>query len=294
MSSPTKRALATTALRKSIDVRTDQGLDLVSPLDVYALCERLRIQVRFADISMEGMYVRDQPPRIILSALRPLARRVYTCGHEIGHHVFGHGSTIDELREDLRVSPAFQPQEFLVQSFAGFLLMPTLGVRKAFTVRGWSAATATPAQLFTVACSFGVGFTTLVYHLAYGLEMIPGSRADLMQKVTLPSVRRELLGATGSGSLIITDRHWGLRTLDAEVGMQLLLPIGAEVEGDLLTRQMDLPNGRLFEAIKPGIARAWCETLGWNVFVRVSRRQYVGLSRYRHLEDDGEEEMDDE
>ena len=37
----------------------------------------------------------------------------YNCAHELGHHVFGHGSSIDELREESKASVK-NPKEFLV------------------------------------------------------------------------------------------------------------------------------------------------------------------------------------
>lgn len=292
MSFATRRALALEAMQKSIDVRTGAGLDLRSPLDVYALCERLRIQVRFVGISMEGMYKRGTLPAILLSALRPLSRRTFTCAHEIGHHVFGHGSTIDELVDEL-ARASFQPDEFLVQTFASFLLMPTLGVRRAFTQRGWAAAQATPPELYVVACSFGVGYTTLVNHLAYGLHMLPGSRANELVRVPVARVRREVLGAACARPLIVADEHWALPTLDAEVGTQILVPPGAIAEGDLLAHRADLGRGRLLEATKPGVVRVQQPGTDWAVFVRVSRHQYVGLCRYRHLEDDEPDEEDE-
>ena len=83
------------------------------------------------------------------------------------------------------------------------------------------------------------------------------------------------------------DRHWALPTIDAEVGTQLLLPSEAEVmDGNQVEHRGDLPSGRLFETIRPGIARVACPGTAWAVFVRVSRRQYIGLAQYRHLEDD--------
>src|SRR5262249_42959846 len=144
--------------------------------NVFDLCDSVTPKVRllFVDYSMEGCYLRSDRPLIQISALRPLVRRVYNCGHELGHHVFGHGSTIDELQEDSRLDPYADPQEFLVNTFAGFLLMPKLGVRRAFSSRGWQLSQALPEQLYIVACHFGVGYETLVSHLAYGLrEMSP-------------------------------------------------------------------------------------------------------------------------
>ena len=91
--------------------------------------------MRFNNINMAGMYQRGLPPRIHLSA-RPLQRRAYNCAHELGHHVFGHGSSIDELREDAKSQPWDDPKEFLADTFAGFILMPIIGLRRAFSVRG--------------------------------------------------------------------------------------------------------------------------------------------------------------
>src|SRR5262245_48455737 len=125
-----RRALAQQAMLKSIEVRTAAGRDLKGPICVYALCDDLGVKVRFVDINMEGMYRGGERPNILLSALRPLPRRVFTCAHELGHHVFGHGSTIDMLVEEAEQDGVFKPREFLVDTFGGFLLMPTVGVRR--------------------------------------------------------------------------------------------------------------------------------------------------------------------
>lgn len=292
MTLPTRRDLAREAMQKAIEVRKVAGLDLDSPLDIYAPCDFLGVAVRFVPYSMEGLYAGGVPPLILLSACRPLPRRVYTCAHELGHHVFGHGGTIDELIDELQAGHAFQPEEVLVQAFAGFLLMPTLGIRKAFTTRGWSAAGATPTQLLMIACSFGIGYGALITHLAYSLKMLTDLEAQKLLKVPLDRVRREALGTTSSAPLIIVDRHWRLPTLDAEVGTQILLPDGTDVEGSQLAYRRDVPAGRLFEVTKPGITRVVCPDAGLAIFVRASRYQYVGLSRHRHIEeaDDDDDE----
>jgi len=59
---------------------------------------------------MEGMYYRGDPARIVIGARRPLSRRNFTCGHELGHHIFGHGSTKwgrDQLIAEMRELRAF-------------------------------------------------------------------------------------------------------------------------------------------------------------------------------------------
>lgn len=285
-----RQILAQEAMHKSIEVRTQTGFDLKSPLCIYGLCDQLNVRVKFVDISsMEGMYCKEEKPQILLSALRPFPRRTFTCAHELGHYIFGHGLRVDELIEDSEISKAFNPDEFLVNSFAGFLLMPTLGVRKAFVDRGWNFTCATPIQIFTIACNFGVGYETLINHMTYALKMIDRTQAASLLKVKPKTIRQQILEYPSSEPLIIADEHWSIPTIDAEVGSQLLLPSNAEAANQTITFQEDRPNGRLFRANRPGTVRVYCRDTNWAVFVRVSRSQFVGLSQYRHLEEPEDE-----
>lgn len=288
-----RRALATQAMQAATATRAKAKLDQARPICIYGLCETLGIVVRFNNINMEGMYQRGIPPRIHLSARRPLPRRAFNCAHELGHHVFGHGSSIDELREDAKEHPWEDPKEFLADTFAGFILMPIIGLRRAFSVRGWSPETATPAQIFTIACDFGVGYATLLTHLSAGVNMLSRGRASAMRRVTPKALRAEILGALTREPLIVVDQHRNAPTLDAEVKTLLLFPPGAKVTGCGLAFERDLEAGRLYRAIKPGIFQA---SVGdWAVFVRVAPIQesepygYVGLAQYRHLEEDPDE-----
>ena len=288
-----RRALATQAMQAAAATRAKGKLDQASPICIYGLCEALGVQVRFNNINMEGMYQRGLPPRIHLSARRPLPRRAYNCAHELGHHVFGHGSSIDELREDAKAQPWEDPKEFLADTFAGFILMPIIGLRRAFSIRGWTPETATPVQIFAIACEFGVGYATLLTHLSAGVNMLSRGRATALQRVGPKVLRMDILGALTPEPLIVVDRHRGAPTLDAEVKTLLLLPPGAEATGGGLGFERDLAAGRLFRAVKPGIFRVTAED--WAIFVRVAPIQksepygYLGLAQYRHLEEDPDE-----
>src|SRR6266850_654769 len=97
----TRKELAREALAAALQLRTSKGRNLVDPICIYDFAEELQIELRFADIpSLEGMYSNAPRPAIIIGAERPAGRRVYTCGHEIGHHRFGHGTRVDEIRSD--------------------------------------------------------------------------------------------------------------------------------------------------------------------------------------------------
>ena len=285
ISSAGRKALVMQGMQASITARLKAGLDLKSPASIYSVCEAHNVTVRFNDINMEGMYDRAPKPRIHVSALRSLARRAFTCAHELGHHIFGHGSTIDELRKDQVNSTDRPPNEILADAFAAFALMPTLGLREAFARRGVEPNRATALDMYAVACNFGVGQATLVNHLAYGINMINQGQRDRLGRITPKMIRTELLGAVVSTPLLVADQHGNSPTLDMEQDMLLLLPPGVVVNASMLVPERELATGRLFRAAKCGITRVVIPGTSWATYVRIARQQYVGLARFRHLEE---------
>lgn len=284
-----RRALADKAMKAAITARLKAGKDLVSPICIYSVAEAHGVRVTFNDINMEGMYQRGSPPRIHLSSKRPLVRRAYNCAHELGHHILGHGSSIDELRENQTVRPWDVPEEYSADTFAAYALMPTLGLRGAFVIRGLKPDTATPVELYRIACQFGVGYATLVTHLLWGEAMIGRARADALRKFAPRTLRAQILGSLTPQPLIVADDHWGGATIDAEVGHLLLLPAGAIADGDVVAAIADLDGGRLFEARRPGLVRLTRPGSEWAAFGRVARTAYVGRAEFRHLEEDDDD-----
>ena len=64
------------------------------------------------------MYHQGSGPTVILSSLRPPGRRAFTCGHELGHHVSGDGTRVDQLVGQWQ-PPTFDSREFAADCFAG-------------------------------------------------------------------------------------------------------------------------------------------------------------------------------
>ena len=88
-----------------------------------------------------------------------------------------------------------------------------------------------------------------------------------------------------SEPLTIADQHWNSPTLDMEQGALLMLSSGVVVDTAMLMPERDLAGGRLFRAIKVGITRVVIPGSSWATYVRIARPQYVGLARFRHLEE---------
>jgi Zn-dependent peptidase ImmA (M78 family) len=285
--------LARQAVARAAAVRDRFDIPITAAVNVIDLCierNKPKILVRFKDINMEGMYLREPNPEIWIG-LRPLVRRVYNCAHELGHHEFGHGSTFDELQVKGAASQPFVANEYLANTFAAYLLMDRLTVAHAFNVRGWKAETATPTQCFTVACSLGVGYGTLAKHLSYGLRLVSGSISRTLLETGLSAIRRELLGSQAKPRLTVIDRYYTLKTVDTELGAAVLMPPGTEMEHGRVATVEDTPRGPLFRIHRPGMVRAYSKDGNWALIVRAMMDKYVGLAQCRHLE---REEGDDE
>lgn len=276
------KQLAMEAMAAALKVRREGHVHLWSPVCVYDLAEQMGVEVRFVECSsMEGIYCKGSTPVIMVSSLRPPGRQAYTCGHELGHHVFGHGSRVDEL---VNLNQR-DPKEILADAFAGFLLMPKSAVDRAFAVRNWDLRSCTPLQVYTVAGWLGVGYTTLLYHMAHTLHLISFSRFRELEKTSPSKIRAISLGPGVKENLLIIDEHWSERAIDVHVGDFVQLPAGVLHEGDCVRLHEQKQSGSLFRAVCPGTGRFYHPFTGWAAYVRVSRKNYVGRSIFRHLED---------
>ena len=279
-----RQMLAREAMTAALRTRRTVGYGLDHAVCVYDLAAKLGVEVRFLDVpSMEGMYLSVPGPTIIISSLRPPGRRAFTCAHELGHHKWGDGVKIDELFEQWE-KPRLDPMEFKADCYAGALLMPKIAVSRAFAVRGWRMEVCTPEQVFLIAKYFGVGYTTLIHHMRSALRVLPGVRAKALLRVSSRKAQSLLLGLQTPHNVVEVDAFWTGRTVDVEVGDLIFVRGGAQFEGACIELSSDIANGQLFRAARPGIGRLEAST-AWSAFVRVSRRDFVGRSLYRHLEE---------
>ena len=273
-------------LKAAENAREAADVDPFGPADPYAAAEGFGLRVNFTATSMEGFYFKGKPPNILISSLRPVGRRAFTCAHELGHHWFGHGSTIDQLQEDER-EESNKPDEVLANAFAAFFLMPTVVVRAAFAARGWPISAPSPVQLFTVACELGVGYSTLLNHLTYTLRELSAVTRQELKKWTPQRIRKQLLGDDGEEAVIVIDENSAAATYDVEKTAGVLLPAGAIVAGSALVFEDHLDGFDFYRAARRG--EATISGVDNSSRVRVMPKQYEGPARRRFLEDPDED-----
>jgi len=287
--SPERRRLALRAMGEALKLRRQNGIAADQPCCVFDLVEKLGIELRFAEIpSAEGIYSPGRPV-IIVSALRPAGRQAFTCAHELGHHVYGHGERFDELVEERAKTKRYDPKEFEADCFAAALLMPKTGVLKGLALRGFNPKTLTPEQGYIIASWLGVGYTTLVANMGYGMGLLGREQTEALKKVKLPQIRKRLLGFECKDHLVFVDEAWSGRAVDVQVEDVIRLPPSVSIEGSFVEELSRDADTCLVRAVKPGVGRFAIPGGEWAQFVRVGRKQYCGLARYRDLE-----EVDDE
>jgi hypothetical protein len=279
-----RQALAKSAAIRALRIRASVHVKPWDAVDVFDLAQQVGVEVRFAKISsMEGMYLRQDAPVILIASERPAGRQRFSCAHELGHHAFGDGTRVDELFV-LNSGKDRQDDEVRADMFAGMLLMPKSAVDHAFSARKLNPVTASPIEFYSVACWLGVGYSTLAAHLHFALRSITQDQFAHIDRSTPKAIRESVLGQPTTEELIVVDEQWSGRPVDTAVGDFLLLPPGTSTEGPFCEKRAEMEQGVLFQTVTPGVGR-FESSIGWAAFVRVSRKHYEGRSMFRHLEE---------
>ena len=286
---PERRRLALRASSAALKTRKQGNIASDAPCNVFDLAIEMGIEIRFAPLpSAEGVYSPGKPV-IVVSSLRPQGRQSFTCAHELGHHIYGHGEQFDELVEERGNNRRYDPKEFEANCFASELLMPKTTVLRGLVARGWNVKNLSAEQCYRIASWLGVGYVTLIRHLHLGMEFLTPQKAADLEKIKLPQIRESILGEKTKEHLVLVDECWDGRPIDARVDDLILLPSSVQIEGSNITPVRRFRGGCLVRAARPGIGRATLPSRTWAQYIRVSRKEFKGLAMFRHLE-----EVDDE
>ena len=274
--------LAIQAVKEASRLRLKYKISPTAGLCPFDLGRSLGISMRLLPIkNLEGMYSAHPNPAIIIGSERPHARMRYTCGHELGHHIFNHGFKVDSLNED-NSNYSDKDEEYIAQRFSSALLMPKVAVNATFFKREWKISNLEPEQFFIVAQELGVGYQTLITNLEINTNQISSSEAKLMLKERLPDIRNSIANFPVTSDVFHLSNQCARPKLDIEVGDIIILSKEAKIIGDCI-QKMTLPKIH-HKGIVPGIAKiSFSSTNSYEV--RVCRKKFRGLAHYRYLEE---------
>lgn len=283
-------SLGRIAMRNALQLRRVLSIPREAPVNVYDVASALGVEVRFVDRpSLEGMFYRGPHPKILLPSWqhRPKGRIAFSCAHELGHFQLGHGTHVDEYIEGSLESGARSDEEFAADTFATSLLMPRQAVVQRFASRGWDLSSADPTQLFTVAGELDVGYSTLLKHLRYGLDLVNDGWMAPRLKISPKSIRQEVTGEAEPPRVIIVDERWSNLPIDLEVGDEVAVPVNLRVECDGLVRGVGSHgNYSRWAGARAGEADVRINSRRYRL--RVARSGYCGMLKYRFLDDPDE------
>jgi Zn-dependent peptidase ImmA (M78 family) len=287
----TRRQLILKAAAQAKVARTKYKIRQGSAIDPISIAEACGCEVRFMALSsLEGLYSPTPKPVIILGSERPAGRRAYTCAHEIGHHEFNHGTRIDDC-VNKNVSENNDPDEFLADMFAAFLLMPKTSLQKALKARNIEPQQIEPLQVFRMASYLNVGYGSLINHMTWTLGILNRQQCKSLLR-TQPKEIKSMFGGSPQGEVIIVDELWHGRPVDLEIGDILVLPKDAILEQtQLLSSNGMFDSQNTYKAVARGYARAFTNDVDWGVNIRIASKHYQGLARFRFFEDPEEEDI---
>lgn len=182
----------------------DLGIDTQAvPVDVDAAIDRAGVVLMYRPLpSLFGVYLYSagtDPGIMVNNAVTRSVRR-HTAAHELGHHRFGHQSSIEagadttDPSSSLRAARrgGWSDEEKVAEAFASWFLMPRPAV-KAVCADMAVTAPHTAAQVYQLALRLGTTFTATVRHLGV-LKIISQTQARSWAAVAPATLKRQLAG----------------------------------------------------------------------------------------------------
>jgi hypothetical protein len=168
-------AHARAAVRAS-QLHAELGIALDRPVDVFGAAQSLGIVLAFDNLSdTSGWYLPagpDQPhPGILINSQHPRSRQRYTCGHELGHHAFGHrlerdGDIEGELVQALErgTLDRWPDDEKEAEAFGAWFLMPRRLLRTWLTQQGLTSPRH-PLDVYALSLWLGTSYSATARQL---------------------------------------------------------------------------------------------------------------------------------
>jgi len=269
------------AAKTALEYRVRNGVALDGPCDVYELIVRQGVELRFMEVkSLEGFYLSDGTAgQINVCAFRPAGLQRFTAAHELGHHVFKHGSTFDPQLDYAERFSSVTAEERVAELFARYLLMPRRAVHKGLVNIGANVKNPQPSDIYRVAAWLGVGYTTLIHQMRWSLELLNQTQLEFLLGAKPQAIKQTLapsIAKFGRSELWPAHASWNGSHIHVEIG-DVITGISGGNEGivtavDRACHQASSIGRCVFPLVGGG-----------HVQVSVCRKEFVGFYEYRYL-----------
>lgn len=170
------------AQRLHARLRTDYS----RPVDIFGVVQELGIWLssRPLGAGLFGFYLREgDASGIVLNAGHPEYLQRYTCAHELGHHVLGHRSHLDDRDDIIGDAPADRDDEHAAQMFAGNFLIPIQALNRVQRRLGIPRDQApSAAEVYALSRELDVSFSATAWQLV-NLGRLSNRRASEIVRV---------------------------------------------------------------------------------------------------------------
>lgn len=202
--------------------------DLERPVDIFRIVQELGIWLNSRPLgNLFGFYLRqDDALGICLNATHPETLQRYTCAHELGHHLLGHESNLDDAADIDGPGGGTPAQERAAQVFAGNFLMPLGLVNRVLRRLGLYDGPLSASDVYQVSRELDVSYTAAVWRLRT-LDRIDGPTAASYAKAGAAAAKMVLRGGpphnAARADLWVVDRAGDDLIGRCRVGDEILL-----------------------------------------------------------------------
>jgi Zn-dependent peptidase ImmA (M78 family)/predicted secreted protein len=187
---------AIAALRELQRLRVDQ----TRRIEIFDIIESQGLWLMFEPLeSVLGIYLSTPTGAgILVNTYRPRGMQRLTAAHEYGHHVLGHGGSIDRKHEITGAGSSRSLSEVAAQGFALAFLMPPTLVNSVWQQLGLplDANNVQPKQVYKLSLRLGASYIATLYSLVRLGKLDPG-HAEKMLKLQPKSIKQQIKAGHG-------------------------------------------------------------------------------------------------
>lgn len=209
----TRRKILADASMQAQRLHARLRTDFDRPIDVFRVVQEEGIWLASKPLGqgLYGFYLREgDATGIVVNAEHPEYLQRYTCAHELGHHILGHGSQLDEESDIMGNAKADGHEELAAQVFAGNFLMPLQAVNRAQRRLGIKRrGRLSPAEVYAISRELDVSFSATAWQLV-NLGRLSARQARDMVRSGAAAAKRAMRG----GPNPVGDNRAGLVIID--------------------------------------------------------------------------------